>query len=60
MMGEWIEWIGGTNPAPGKWVEVRSRGGSEIVSGSGNFHWTHDGSSLDIVAYRVWVEADRG
>ena len=50
----WIEWFGGKNPAPGKKVEMRMRGGALSQAGaSDGLVWVHGLGDADIVAYRV-------
>ena len=54
----WIPWRGGQCPLPDtvkRW-EFRYRGGfiSTDPMMPSKYHWGHDGSKYDIIAYRVW------
>jgi len=58
----WISWSGGENPVPGKCVETRHRSGKEYTGKDaemsdwwyqGPGFWIHDGTSSDIIAYRI-------
>jgi hypothetical protein len=62
--GDWIEWHGGENPVPGLMVEIRHRSFDTVrehpfvrhhgaEGPSGKYAWGHDGSSGDIIAYRL-------
>ena len=61
-----IQWNGGENPAPGKWVEWRLRDGFEGEDSSVNLDWRHpafgDASTNinDIIAYRIIPTDDQG
>ena len=55
--GEWIEWAGGECPlADGGRHSIRKRDGWQSVpdiAAADWYGWRHNGSSADIVAYRV-------
>lgn len=63
---EWVEWAGGKCPVPATLlVEAKLRDGFIMIDRAGdwagwnepetpeNSNWMHDGSKLDIIAYRV-------
>ena len=53
-MSEWIEWSGGECPVPPHtMVEVRYQDGSTDHWLSHTVNWDQEGTSADIVAYRV-------
>ena len=61
-MGKWIEWRGGECPVTdGTAVEIGARnGGVWSTNKASDYYWGDDGSSCDIVRYRVVDdEADR-
>lgn len=60
--GGWIEWKGGKCPVPPRAiVVVRYRKGKEEAPGeAGGYFWCHAGSSVDIIAYRVVQDRERG
>lgn len=52
----WIEWHSGENPAPGKMVCLKLRGGHKVDDVSDNsdaLRWNHLGKLNDIIAYRL-------
>lgn len=51
-MSDWIEWSGGSNPAPGKTVEAKSLTGTWTAM-SENVAWKRYGDAADIIAYRL-------
>lgn len=57
--GEWIDWNGGDNPAPGMIVSVAIRTAWVNPNGNPDFDrseawaWYHDGTRDDIIRYRI-------
>ena len=50
----WIQWLGGENPARGKRIDAKFKGGDCLFNLlSTNFDWLHNRSTRDIVAYRI-------
>lgn len=51
----WTVWLGGENPVPGKWVDVKFRNGEiACCENSCLYYWDHDYlTDSDIIAYRV-------
>lgn len=60
-MSDWIEWKGGECPvAPTTLVNIRLRADPECDDGpcpAGGLWWDHDGSNVDIIAYRLSTPA---
>lgn len=52
--GDWIEWGGGENPAPGKTVEYKMCWGSmSYIGRAESLRWDKQDWDTDIVAYRI-------
>lgn len=52
----WIPWHGGfKSPIPGKQAryEVECRGGAKSIWVQNTLRWSHNGTSYDIIAYRI-------
>ena len=53
----WIQWFGGDkNPAPGRVVDIFSRGGNDSNWLADNLDWRRTGSDRDITHYRIVKE----
>lgn len=63
----WLQWNGGENPAPGKWVDVKYRNGEIDIDCRSSFvDWSHPWNAYgepdpgyDIIAYRI-IPTDAG